>query len=409
MEKSRLLFIFLAGFVASILILFQRDLQNTEIRKVAAKPAATATETATPTLEPSPTGEPPTPTPFPTLTFVPTQTADKFTGVNRFNYGVQLNWTNVDNNQEMVWVARMGFTWAKVQIRWCDFEKSKGNIDFGQMDQLISAANAKGIKVLFSVVCAPNWSRADGGRGGSGPPDDMQKAADFMGILASRYCKSTLGAIEVWNEHNLVVEWHGKPISAISYMEMLSKSSQTIKSKCPSILIISGAPTPNGLATKEAIDDLVFLQQMYANGLKSYSDAIGAHPSGFCNAPDARIGSPNPCGGQYNNHRSFFLLETLEHYRAVMVANGDGGKQIWPTEFGWGVDPSPKPGYDYEKNLNDDTQAKWLVGAYQLMKQKGYVGVAFLWNLDFTDMGNETGAFHVLNRAAQGALAGMPK
>lgn len=338
----------------------------------------------------------------------PRPPASNFTGQNLFNYGAQLNWTNIDNNVEMGQLQGMGFKWAKVQVRWCDFEGSPGNISFGQMDAAIAAGNAKGIKLLFSVVCAPNWSRADGGRGGSGPPDDMQKAADFMGKIAGKYC-GTLGAIEVWNEHNLLTEWHGKSISAAGYMEMLKRAYPAIKAACPSVVVVSGAPTPTGVMSAEAIDDEVFLQQMYANGLKQYSDAIGAHPSGFCNAPDAHVGAPNPCGGQYNNHRSFFFLETLEHYRNVMVANGDGGKQIWPTEFGWGVDPSPKPGYDYEKSLNEDTQAKWLVSAYQIAKQKGYVGVAFLWNLDFTDMGSETGAFHVLNRAAQGALAGMPK
>ncbi len=326
-----------------------------------------------------------------------------------FAYGAQLNWTNRDNAAAMGDLNGMGFTWAKVQVRWCDFESSPGNISYGQMDQLINAAGSKGIKVLFSVVCAPNWSRADGGRGGSGPPDDMQKAADFMANLAGKYCGGPLGAIEVWNEHNLLTEWHGKSISAASYLDMLKKAYPAIKGRCPSIVVVSGAPTPTGVMSDTAIDDVVFLQQMYANGLKGVSDAIGAHPSGFCNAPDASEGMPNPCGGQYNNHRSFFVKRTLEEYRKVMLANGDGGKRIWPTEFGWGVDPSPKPGYEYERALTDDTQAKWLVGAYQLMKQMGYVGVAILWNLDFTDMGNETGAFHVLGRAAQGALAGMPK
>ncbi len=38
-----------------------------------------------------------------------------------------------------------------------------------------------------------------------------------------------------------------------------------------------------------------------------------------------------------------------------------------------------------------------------------WVGVAILWNLDFNDMGNETGAFHVVGRPAFDALAGMPK
>jgi hypothetical protein len=118
---------------------------------------------------------------------------------------------------------------------------------------------------------------------------------------------------------------------------------------------------------------------------------------------------PNACGGQYNNHRSFFFGETLKAYRAVMVQYGDGNKQIWPTEFGWGVDPSPKPGYEYEKYISPEVQAKWLVQAYQWAKAQNYVGVMILWNLDFMDMGNETGAFHVVGRPAFDALAGMAK
>lgn len=373
-------------------------------------PIQVARANVAPTREPA--SDVAAPAPRPTTASqpaAPRPPASNFTGQNLFNYGAQLNWTNIDNNQEMAWLTGMGFKWAKVQVRWCDFEGSPGNIGYGQMDQLINSANSKGIKVLFSVVCAPNWSRADGGRGGSGPPDDMQKAADFMATLAGKYCGSSLGAIEVWNEHNLLTEWHGKTISAAGYMEMLKRAYPAIKAKCPAIVVVSGAPTPTGVMSAEAIDDVVFLQQMYAAGLKQYSDAIGAHPSGFCNAHDAVEGMSNPCGGQYNNHRSFFIRRTLETYRQVMVQNGDAGKQIWPTEFGWGVDPNPKPGYDYERNINEDTQAKWLVGAYQMMKGMGYVGVAILWNLDFLDMGNETGAFHVVNRPAQGALAGMPK
>ncbi len=364
--------------------------------------APTSITSSNPTLTPSTNR---TPTPHAAATTTPGSSA----GAGPFGYGVQLNWTNVDNNEEMNWILGMGFRWAKVQVRWCDFEGSPGNINYGQMDQLIGAAGAKGVRVMFSVVCAPRWSRADGGAGGSGPPDDMQKAADFMGNLAGKYCGGPLAAIEVWNEHNLQTEWHGKPISAVSYLDMLRRSYAAIKARCPSMTVVSGAPTPTGVTNDVAIDDVAFLQQMYANGLKQYSDAIGAHPSGFCNAPDAAEGSTNPCSGQYNNHRSFFFRRTLESYRSVMVQYGDSSKRIWPTEFGWGVDPNPKPGYEYERSLSDDLQAQWLVKAYQNMKAYGYIGVAFVWNLDFTNMGNETGAFHILNRAGYSALASMSK
>jgi hypothetical protein len=143
--------------------------------------------------------------------------------------------------------------------------------------------------------------------------------------------------------------------------------------------------------------------------LKNYSDAIGVHPSGFCNAPDARVGMPNPCGGQYNNHRSFFFRETMESYRAVMVQYGDADKQLWPTEFGWASAPNPHPDFQYARNITLEMQAQWLEQAYRMMKAWGWVGVAFLWNLDFTDLSNETGAFHVLGRPAQSRLAAMPK
>lgn len=367
-------------------------------------PAPTSSGNATPAPT-SATTRAPTSTPRPTATTGPVS----YSGSGPFGYGAQLNWTNVSHTDEMGWINGMGFGWAKVQIRWCDFEGSPGNINFGMMDSLIGAAAAKGVRVMFSVVCAPSWSRGDGGAGGSGPPDDMQKAADFMSALAGKYCGGPLGAIEVWNEHNLQTEWHGKAISAASYLDMLKKSYSAIKSRCPSMTVVSGAPTPTGVTNNVAIDDVAFLQQMYANGLKNYSDAIGVHPSGFCNSPDAVEGATNPCGGNYNNHRSFFFKRTIESYRAVMVQNGDSGKRLWPTEFGWGVDPNPKPGYDYERSLTDDLQAQWLVKAYQSMRAYGYIGVAFVWNLDFTDMASEVGAFHILNRQAYASLAGMAK
>lgn len=54
-----------------------------------------------------------------------------------------------------------------------------------------------------------------------------------MAGLASKYCGSALGAIEVWNEENLITEWHGKPISAPLYMDMLKTAYPRIKAACP--------------------------------------------------------------------------------------------------------------------------------------------------------------------------------
>ncbi len=324
-------------------------------------------------------------------------------------YGAQVNWVARDINKSLNELRQLGFDWVKIQVRWCDFESAKSVADLSKLDAFMGVASALKLRVLFSVTCAPNWARKDRGAGGAGPPDNMQDAADFIGGIAGYYCQRGLGAVEVWNEHNLLTEWHGKPISAASYMDMLKKTYAQIKKNCPSMIVISGAPTPTGYDDgTTAIDDVKFLQQLYQNGLKQNSDAVGAHPSGFCNAPDAAPSTKNQCNAFFD-HASFFFRGTLERYRDVMVQNGDGGKKIWVTEFGWAVDPNPKKGYEYAKSIAPEQQSQWLVRAFQMMKAYGYVSGAILWNLDFLDMTQETGAYHVLGRPAFDALARMAK
>lgn len=380
-------------------------------RPTTAKQQAPAPAEPKPTTAPKPAQPNPPPPPAP---------RSNFAGKNMFGYGIQLDWTNKDRNGELDQVLGMGFNWVKIQVRWCDMESGgKGSIDYNQTDNFVGLAGSRGVKVLFSVVCAPAWSRSDGGAGGSGPPDDMQNAADFMGALAGKYCGSALGAIEVWNEHNLLTEWHGKPLSAPLYMDMLKRSFASIKAACPNIVVVSGAPTPTGWNDGVvAIDDAQFLEQMYQNGLKDYSDAVGAHPSGFnvpalcnimdpgCNRPEASFQAPFQ-----SRHHSWGFLGTMTTYRNIMVKYGDGNKQVWPTEFGWpthtggqcGEGPCHPAGAD-----NSPEQAgEWYVQAYQWAKQQGWVGVVTAWQLDF-DRG-ELDAFRIAGKPAFGSLAAMPK
>ena len=62
---------------------------------------------------------------------------------------------------------------------------------------------------------------------------------------------------------------------------------------------------------------------------------------------------------------------------------GDGNKRIWPTEFGWAAGWTGQPGYEYAKDNTPDEQAQWTVRAYQMMRNWGFVGPAFLWNLNY--------------------------
>jgi hypothetical protein len=156
---------------------------------------------------------------------------------------------------------------------------------------------------------------------------------------------------------------------------------------------------------------------MYANGVKGFFDALGAHPSGY-NCPakgDWRtVEDPTAMSfrGPFNNrHHSWCFRGTMEGYREVMVANGDGQKAIVPTEFGWAVSGNPQPGYEYARDNTPEEQAQWIVEAYQMAKGWGWVGPMFLWNLDYgvTAAGTELANFGILNTPAYNALATMPK
>lgn len=378
------------------------------------------TEEAKPAATPKPkTNSNPPPAAKPTAAPAAAAGGGKFNGRNMFGYGIQIDWTNKDRATEMGQVNNMGFNWVKIQVRWCDMEGSKGSVDYGATDDLVNQANAHGIKVLFSVVCAPPWSRADGGAGGSGPPDNMQDAADFMGGLAGHFCGRGLGAIEVWNEENLITEWHGHQLSAQAYIDMISKAYPAIHAACNDIVVVSGAPTPTGFNDGiTAFDDGTFLEQMYQAGLKNYSDAIGAHPSGYnvpalcndldpaCNRPEASFQAPFQ-----NRHHSWGFLATMTTYRNIMVKYGDAGKQVWPTEFGWPVGNGGTacggPCHPAGVDNTADQAAGWYRDAYQWSKQAGWVGVMTAWQLDF-DRG-ELDAFRILGRPAYDALAAMPK
>jgi len=105
----------------------------------------------------------------------------------------------------------------------------------------------------------------------------------------------------------------------------------------------------------------------------------------------------------------------MEGYRNVMVAHGDSAKTIWPTEFGWAVSHMPQVGYEYAADNTLEEQAGWTVEAYQMGKQWGWVGTAFLWNLDYglTATGTELAQWGLLQPGgpvpAYHALAAMPK
>ena len=357
----------------------------------------------------------------------PVVSAPPPTGGGSFGYGIQAHMVhNNMENQVMTSIQGMGFNWVKQQIEWKVFEGSPGAIDFGSSDGIINAANASGINVLFSIVNAPAWAREDGFDGSvGGPPVDPQTYANFVGAVASKYCGTSLKAIEVWNEQNLHYEWGNMPLDPAAYMNLLRPAYASIKAACPEMQVISGALTPTGNNGGVAIDDFQYLEGMFNNGLAQYADGIGAHPSGY-NVPasvtwegacEAIQVSGNNFNGPCNNpHHSWSFRSTMEGYRNLANIYGAGNLLIWPTEFGWAAGGAFDDRYAYANDNDYNEQAEWTVEAYQMMKSWGWVGPAFLWNLNFRVVANgtEKAQWGIVDPGwgplpAYNALAAMPK
>ncbi|MBN1287052.1 MAG: LysM peptidoglycan-binding domain-containing protein [Anaerolineae bacterium] len=301
-----------------------------------------------------------------------------------FDYGIQVHLPGTDMNAVAAQAKDLGAHWVKQQIEWKWYEGSRGSIDFTVLDQMVAALEAQGLKILFSVVKAPDWARSTDQE--NGPPVDFNDYARFVGALAQRY-KDRVHAYEIWNEQNLRREWNGLPLSASSYVQLLKVAYTAIKTADPKAIIVSGALAPTGINNGvDAIDDRTYLQQMYAAGLANYMDALGAHPNGWANPPNS-VCCDNIDGLTHDDHRSFFFRHTLQDYRQIMLNNGDANTFIWATEFGWGTNAdlglAPVPGYEFVQFTDLNEQATYIVEGFALGKQFNYVGPMFLWNLNF--------------------------
>lgn len=323
-----------------------------------------------------------------------------------FGYGIQVDPGDIGGS--VAGAADLGMQWVKWQLPWKDFEGAPGQR--GWPDDLVNAFNAAGIKLMASIVKAPAWARPGNTNFGvEGPPADPNTYASYVGEFAGRYC-GRVQAIEVWNEQNLWYEWGAEQLSAARYMQLLKAAYGAIKRACPGMIVVSGAPTPTGALPPAAIRDTTYLEQMYKNGLRSYSDAIGVHPSGFGNPPDARFQdwqAGNYSRPSHVSDPSFYFRNTMEMYRNIMVKYGDGGKRLWPTEFGWASSGSPWPGYEYAAYNSDQQQGEYIARAYEIMRSWGWVGVAFLWNLNYNN--GELAQFKIKDRAAYGYVKGINK
>ena len=344
----------------------------------------------------------------PTATAVPTSNATPtpLPKLRRDVMGIQ----TYANLQENLWFGivdradYMGLKWIKIQVSWKELEPTaKGQFSplMFVLKQNTIYAGRRGFKILLSIAKAPDWARPSNARGQfDGPPANPQDLSDIITVVLDQFGTDYVSAFEIWNEPNTVAEWTGVPLDGATYMKYFNAGLKAVRAKSPTMPVISAGPAP-AADTAGSVDDRHWIQQLYAAGL-SKSDptvAVGVHPYGWANAPDARC-CASPSKG-WDDHPTFFFLDTINDYHAIMVKNGHAQGKLWATEFGWATFrglhfkdhvngpaavPPPQPELGWMNILSEDQQADYVVRAFELA-QTGelatFMGPMFLWNLNF--------------------------
>ena len=122
---------------------------------------------------------------------------------------------------------------------------------------------------------------------------------------------------------------------------------------------------------------------MYNAGAAAYFDVLGLHAPGY-KAPPETDPAAAATSDLYGNGR-WFTFRHVEDMRALMVANGDGHKQVAILEMGWTLDPV-NPEYAWFA-VDEATQADYLVRAYHYARDNWQPWIGLMTTVYIADPG----------------------
>jgi hypothetical protein len=230
--------------------------------------------------------------------------------------------------QTLQMVREMGAPWIVEFFPWAYYHGEDGSIDWSHPDMVVEHAHAQGLQIIARIGFTPGWAR---------PPDTSLRYLDadgydgfatFAAAFAERY-RARVCCLIVGNEPNLSFEWDYRQATAEDYVALLRTVYPAVKAANPEMVVLAGAlaPTLEPPGSPWAINDLIYLENMYQAGAAAYFDGLAVHVYGLTEAPEAEPGTE-----QLNFRR-------VELMREVMVRHGDAATQIYITETGWNDHP----------------------------------------------------------------------
>jgi VCBS repeat-containing protein/YVTN family beta-propeller protein len=229
-------------------------------------------------------------------------------------------YSQADTDRALDLLKADGVDSIRILIPWAGVEASDDVWTWSAVDRMVNSARARDMKVLGVLNSTPQWAAAPGTPALSGHPADPAEYAEFVSMVATRY-KGKISAYEVWNEPNGKVFWDPEP-DAAQYTELLKAAYPAIKAADPDAVVVAGSV--GAVADHEGwtVESVRYVREMYEAGAAGYFDALSYHPYFYYR--------PFTQGGTIPT----LPLNQVEAIHDLMVANGDGNKKIWATEYG---------------------------------------------------------------------------
>jgi hypothetical protein len=332
---------------------------DTAAKTATSQPAPTTPTRSAPTTTTTP---PPTPTTPTTSTPISGSAyGPRLAGEPQLGVQVHAAWSTMTPSQlNTIYgdLAAAGVQWVRIDLGWASFEGSgPGQISssYTQIaDNAVNSARTHGLQVLAMLWSSPGW--ANGGQGTNVAPTNPSDYANFARWAAQHFA-GRVAAWEVWNEENNPSIWAGTDPAA--YTALAKAAYPAIKAGDPSTTVVLGGTSYN---------DTAYLSALYTDGIRGSFDVLSTHPyQGVANAAPE-----TPDNG------TEWTLAHVGAVHGVMVANGDGNKPIWFTEFGWSNHTNAAGTPNWQLGVTDPQQGDYLVRTLRwLASNAPYVTRAF--------------------------------
>jgi hypothetical protein len=231
---------------------------------------------------------------------------------------------------------------VRTALLWHQIEPTQGQRNWSQMDSAVNHYVAQGWEITVDILGSPSWINGGQAMAEKGPyfADPAQYTAWANAVAAFardavlRY-KDRIHRWEIWNEQDNEGFWTPVPpsgkVSVDDYVELYEAVYAAIKAADPTAKVAMGGLSTGCCTGPRGYGGFTYLQMMYDRGV--FPDVVNIHPYNLWYTSNVTNCDPARTESFTSN------FTDIATFRQIMVANGQGNKEIWATEWGgWGTE-----------------------------------------------------------------------